>query len=242
MSQLGLALEADISARHLSFLETGRARPSRQILLRLAKTLDVPLRGQNELLLAAGFAPEFPERSLDNEALAQARRAIELILESHLPNPALAVDRHWNLVIANDSAKALLADITPSLLTPPINVLRLSLHPEGLGPRIANQRQWREHLLSRLRRQIEATADPVLGDLAAELVAFPIAADSVAAEDHGAGDFVVPLVLRTPRGVLSFFSTTTMLGTPRDVTLSEIAIESFYPMDDATTRALHIGV
>src|SRR5688500_4836709 len=143
LSQLGLALQADISARHLSFLETGRAKPSRATLLRLASTLEIPLRGQNELLLAAGVAPEFPERSLDDVALSQARRAIELILRSHLPNPALAVDRHWNLVVANDMARALLADINPNLLAPPINVLRLSLHPDGLAPRIANQHQWR---------------------------------------------------------------------------------------------------
>jgi len=237
-SQLHLALETDISARHLSFLETGRARPSRDMLLRLAMSLEVSLRGQNELLLAAGFAPEFPERSLDHGALAQARRAIDLVVQGHQPYPAIAIDRHWTLLSANDAAMTFLEGIPPGLLAPPVNVLRISLHPEGMAPRIANLAQWREHILARLRRQIETTGDPVLVDLAAELVEYDSAPGAGGIEDGETNDFVVPLTLRTPAGALSFFSTTTVFGTPRDVTLSELAIESFYPADEETVSAL----
>ena len=236
-SQLGLALAAGTSARHLSFLETGKAQPSREMVLRLAERLDVPLRTRNEMLLAAGFAPEFPERSLDSAALSAARRAIELVLEGHLPFPALAVDRHWNLVSANAAATGLLTGVAASLLVPPINVLRVSLHPEGMAPRIVNLAEWRVHVLERLRHQGEATGDPELKRLESELAEYPAPAMSPAERDR-VGDYVVPMVLRTETGTLSFFSTTTVFGTPRDVTLSEIAIEAFFPADHETARAL----
>ena len=173
MSQLDLALEAEISARHLSFIETGRSQPSREMVLQLTERLDIPLRERNVLLVAAGYAPIFPEKTLDDPALAAARRAVDLVLKGHEPFPALAVDRHWNLIASNAAVPPLLIGADPSLLRPPINVLRLSLHPDGLAPRIANLAEWRAHLLARLRRQIEISADKVLVELLNELAALP---------------------------------------------------------------------
>jgi transcriptional regulator with XRE-family HTH domain len=162
LSQLDLACEADISSRHLSFLETGRSQPSREMVLHLAERLDVPLRERNALLLAAGYAQVFKERSLDDPTLQAARRVVDLVLAGHEPFPALAVDRHWILVASNRAVPPLLAGVEPSLLEPPVNALRLGLHPRGLAPRIANLAEWRSHLFMRLRRQIDASADPVL--------------------------------------------------------------------------------
>jgi len=235
LSQLDLACEAGISTRHLSFVETGRARPGRDMVLHLAERLEVPLRARNGLLLAAGYAPFFSERPLDDPALAAARAAVTQVLKGHEPNPALALDRHWTLLEANAAVAPLLAGVAPALLQPPVNVLRLSLHPEGLAPRIANLAEWRAHLLERLRRQSETTGDPVLAALLAELSAYPAPADAPLV---GADSVVVPLRLRTEAGELSLISTTTLFGTPRDVTLSELAIESFFPADAATAAAL----
>lgn len=235
LSQLDLACEAGISTRHLSFVETGRARPGRDMLLHLAERLEVPLRARNGLLLAAGYAPFLAERPLEDPALAAARAAVTQVLKGHEPNPALALDRHWTLLEANAAVAPLLAGVAPALLQPPVNVLRLSLHPEGLAPRIANLAEWRGHLLERLRRQAEATADPVLAALLEELSAYPGPAAAPSAETESV---VVPLRLRREAGELSFISTTTLFGTPRDVTLSELAIESFFPADAATAAAL----
>ena len=198
MSQLDLACEADISARHLSFVETGRSQPSRDMVLHLAERLDVPLRERNVLLVAAGYAPVFSERSLSDPALRAARNAVDLVLKGHEPYPALAVDRHWTLVAANDAVTRLLAGTAPALLQPPVNVLRLSLHPDGLAPRIANLAEWRAHLLARLRRQIDVSADPILVELMNELRSYP--ALSAAGKGASAGDqdyagVVVPLRL-----------------------------------------------
>jgi transcriptional regulator with XRE-family HTH domain len=243
LSQLDLACEADISTRHLSFLETGRSRPSRDMVLHLAERLDVPLRERNTLLVAAGFAPAYPVRSLDDPGLALARRAVERVIEAHAPNPALAIDRHWQLVASNAALAPLLAGISPALLQPPVNVLRLGLHPDGLAPRIVNYAEWRGHLFERLRRQVEASADAVLIDLLAELQAYPaptapvLALPPVVAE-AAHPDIVVPFRLATPEGILSFLSTTTVFGTPVDVTLSELAVESFFPADDTTADIL----
>jgi transcriptional regulator with XRE-family HTH domain len=239
LSQLDLALDAGISARHLSFLETGRSRPSREMVLRLAERLDVPLRERNMLLTAAGFAPVFRERKLDDPALKAARVAVDLILAAHEPFPALAVDRHWTLVAANNAATRLLAGVAPALLQPPVNVLRLSLHQDGLAPRIRNFATWRAHILERLRRQVELTADRVLGALLTELRGYP-AADGrqPRTETDHAGVFV-PLELATEAGTLAFFSTTTVFGTPVDITPSELALEAFFPADAATADALH---
>jgi transcriptional regulator with XRE-family HTH domain len=242
-SQLDLALDAEVSARHISFLETGRALPSRQMLLHLAEQLDIPLRERNTLLLAAGYAPDFRETPLDDAALRAARAAIELVLTGHEPYPALAVDRHWVLVMANRATGMLVASAAPELLEPPVNVLRLSLHPAGMAPRIVNLGQWRHHVLARLQHQVEATADPALAALHDELRGYPVSDGS---SDDGrdgrtadqAYELVVPLRIRTDRGLLSFFSTTTVFGTANDITLAELVIESFFPADAATAEAL----
>ena len=240
MSQLDLAGEAAISAKHLSFLETGRSLPSRDMLLHLAEQLEVPLRERNLLLTAAGFAPVFPERPLDDPALAAARRAIKLVLAGHEPYPALAIDRHWTLLASNNAVAPLLAGITDTLLQPPINVLRLSLHPDGLASRIANLPEWRAHLLARLRRQIDLTADAVLVDLLHEVGTYPAGKgrSSTPFVDRADAEIAVPFQLITPQGRLSFLSTTMLFGTPVDVTLSELAIEAFFPANAETAHML----
>ena len=239
LSQLELACDADISARHVSFLETGRSQPSREMLLRLAERLAIPLRDRNPLLLSAGFAPVYSERRLDDPVLQQARKAMELVLAGHEPYPALAIDRHWSLVSANAAVAPLLSGVAPRLLEPPMNVLRIGLHPQGLAPRVENFGEWRTHLLARLRHQIDATADPVLVELLAELESYPVAVTADhATQGDDYGGVVVPLRLRTDRGVLSFFSTTTVFGTPLDITLAELAIESMFPADPQTAEML----
>lgn len=241
LSQLDLACEADISTRHLSFIETGRSRPSRDMVLHLAERLEVPLRERNTLLVAAGFAPAYPVRPLDDPALALARRAVERVIEAHAPNPALAVDRHWQLVAANAAVPLLLDGVSPALLQPPVNVLRLGLHPDGLAPRIVNYGEWRGHLLERLQRQVDSAGDPVLVELLAELRAYPAPPARIATlapPEEAHPDVVVPFRLATASGILSFLSTTTVFGTPVDVTLSELAVESFFPADAATAEAL----
>ena len=238
LSQLDLASDAEISARHLSFVETGRASPSREMVLHLAERLDVPLRDRNVMLLAAGYAPIFAERTLDDPALDAARQAIDVLLSSHEPYPALAINRHWTLLAHNTAAGRLMAGADPSLLKSPVNVLRLSLHPKGVAPRILNLAEWRAHLLDRLRRQIDVTADPVLEALLKELRGYPGGGSSAPPTDHGYAGIVVPLRLKTERGALSFLSTTTVFGTPVDITLSEIALETFFPADAETAAAL----
>jgi transcriptional regulator with XRE-family HTH domain len=238
MSQLDFATEAEISTRHLSFVETGRSQPSRDMVLRLADLLDVPLRERNQLLVAAGYAPTFSEKSLDDPALTAARAAVQAVLKGHEPYPALAIDRHWNLLAANRMIMPLLAGASASLLQPPINVLRLSLHPEGLAPRILNGTQWKAHLLARLRRQIDVSGDATLGELWNELNTYPVSDAKSGAGDLSASAVLVPLRLSTPAGVLSFISTTTVFGTPIDVTLSELAVEAFFPADAQTGEVL----
>ncbi len=235
LSQLDLASEAEISTRHLSFLETGRALPSRDMVLHLAERLEIPLRERNVLLVAAGYAPVFQERSLADPELQAARAAMELVLQAHAPNPAIAIDRRWTLVAANGSVAPLLAGVDESLLKPPVNVLRLSLHPKGLAPRIVNLVEWRAHLLERLRRQVDVSADAVLVELLKELRAYP--APSSPHKANGVG-VVVPFRLRHGDRVLSFLSTTTVFGTPVEITLSELALESFFPADAETAKAL----
>ncbi|MBP2302237.1 helix-turn-helix domain-containing protein [Azospirillum picis] len=240
-SQLDLSLDIGISQKHLSFLESGRAIPSREMVLRIAAGLDVPLRERNLMLQAAGHAAVFRQRPLDDPALAAARAAIDLILRGHEPFPALAVDRHWRLVAANAALAPLLALVADrTLLLPPVNVLRLSLDPGGLAPHILNRAEWRSHLLDRLRRQAETTNDPELARLHDELAALPAGEEGA---DAGAahadyGGVLVPLRLRVGPQVLSFLSTTTVFGTPTDITLSELVIEAFLPADPQTTAAL----
>jgi transcriptional regulator with XRE-family HTH domain len=240
LSQLDLAAIANISTRHLSFVETGRAQASRDMILLLAEQLEISLRERNTLLLAAGYAPVFPERTLTDPALEAARKAVDLVLGGHEPYPALAVDRHWNLIASNKAVPLLLAGADASLLNPPVNVLRVSMHPAGLAPRIANYRQWRSHLAGRLQQQVEATADPFLADLLREIRAYPVptgAAARGAAQGEAAG-IVVPLQLIVGTETLSLFSTTTVFGTAVDVTVSELAIESFFPADTASATIL----
>lgn len=242
LSQLDLASEAEISTRHLSFLETGRSQPSRDMVLHLAEQLDVPLRDRNVLLQAAGYAAVFPERPLGDPALKAARQAIDQVLAGHEPNPALAVDRHWTLIASNAATRRLLAGTDPALLRPPVNVLRLSLHPQGLAPRTANLGEWREHLLARLRRQIDISGDPVLVRLLRELRDYPGSdgpgSDGSDGVDRDATAVAVPFRLITEAGVLAFFSTTTVFGTPVDITLSELAVEAFFPADQQTAETL----
>jgi transcriptional regulator with XRE-family HTH domain len=234
MSQLELSVQAGVSARHLSFVETGRSRPTREMILRLAEELDVPLRSRNELLLAGGFAPAYAERELGGPQLATVLAALRDVLAGHEPYPAVLLDRHWTMVDANAAAGLFLSGAAPELVEPPINVLRLSLHPDGIAPRIRNLPEWRTHVLHRLDRQAAATADPVLRSLHAELSALPGGSSNVRPDG-----IVVPLRFTADDGTeLSFFSTTSVLGTPLDVTLAELAIEAFLPADPATAAAL----
>jgi transcriptional regulator with XRE-family HTH domain len=241
LSQMDLALDADISTRHLSFLETGRSTPSRDMILRLAEQLEIPLRERNALLNAAGFAPAYQQRPLADPALAPARQAVELVLKGHEPYPAIAVDRHWTLVSANSAVAPLLAGVDAALLQPPVNVLRLSLHPDGLAPRIANLAEWRAHLLARLRHQLDATADAVLLDLLRVLRDYPAPRETPAAPPRDFAGVLVPLQLLTADGLLNLISTTTVFGTPVDITLSELALETFFPADAATAELLRKG-
>lgn len=235
LSQLDLATLAEISTRHLSFIETGRSVPSRALLLRLSDRLDVPLRERNRLFTAAGYAPMYAERGLDDAGLAAARRAVDLVLRGHEPYPALAIDRHWRMQAANRAVAPFLRGVAPELLEPPINVLRLSLHPDGVAPRIVNLGQWRAHLLERLRKQVEDTGDTVLVALLEELLTYPAPAHE---EKPDPSAIVVPMKLRSEAGELEFVSTTTVFGTPLEVTLSELAIESFFPANARTAQVL----
>jgi transcriptional regulator with XRE-family HTH domain len=243
LSQEALADRANLSTRHLSFLETGRANPSREMVVRLAERLEVPLRERNPMLQAAGYAPRYRNTPLAAPEMEAARRSLELVLERHLPNPCLAFDRHYSLVAANAAAGALMQGAASELLTPPVNVLRLSLHPLGVAPRIVNFAQWRHHLLERLRRECAATGDPVLAALRDEVIAYPLPPRGP--DDHeaeatpsGLAEVLLPLRLRTDDAVLSFISIVTVFGTPHDITLQELAIETFLPADAGTEAAL----
>ena len=241
ISQLDLAIQADISTRHLSFVETGRSSPSRDMVLHLADNLEVPLRERNHLLLAAGYAPVYGESSLDSPQMAAVRQAVRLVLRAHEPYPAVVVDRKWNMVDANATIALLTAGAAPHLLEPPVNVLRLSLHPHGVAPRIVNLGEWRGHLLSRLRREIAVTADAGLSELYDELRDYP-AGDAPDVEISAPGDVVVPLRIRTEAGELSFFGTVATFGTPMDVTVAELSIESFFPANPQTADTLRAAL
>ena len=243
MSQLVLATEAQISTRHLSFVESGRAQPSREMLIHLAEQLDVPLRARNALFVAAGYAPLYAEHALSDPQLDAAREAVQLVLRGHEPYPALAIDRHWTMVAANGALAPLVARAAPRLLEPPVNVLRLSLHPDGLAPHLVDWAGWRSHALQRVERQAQTSGDTTLAALVEELAAYPAppgADPAPSGEPVPLADVVVPFRVRTDIGVLSFFSTTTVFGSPVDVTLSELAIEAFFPADAATGEALRV--
>jgi transcriptional regulator with XRE-family HTH domain len=238
LSQLELSIQADISTRHLSFVETGRSVPSRDMVLHLAEELDLPLRERNRLLLAAGYAPVYAETALDAPKMSAIRTAVRQVLTAHEPYPAVVVDRRWDMVDANATIPLLLSGVAPALLAPPVNVLRVSLHPDGMAPRIVNLGEWRAHLLGRLRRQVTLTADPDLSSLYGELRDYPCDQPEPEVDLPGPGDVVVPLRIRLGDAELSFFSTVATFGTPLDITVAELAIESFFPADEATGSAL----
>ncbi len=234
LSQLELSCRAEISTRHLSFVETGRSRPTPEMILKLTDHLEVPLRERNQLLLAGGYAPAYPQHGLDAPELASVREALKLVLTGHEPYPALVLNRYWELLDAN-TAVGLIADgCAPHLLEPPVNVLRLSLHPDGMAPRIINLAQWRAHLLEQLHQRADVTGDPVLADLHGELLAYPGGLDG----SVPANNVVLPLRLRHTAGELSFFSIASVVGTAADVTVDELMIESFYPADLDTAQRL----
>jgi transcriptional regulator with XRE-family HTH domain len=238
LSQLELSLDSAISARHLSFVETGRANPSREMVLHLAERLEVPLRERNGLLLAAGFAPLFEERTLDHEDMAPVRGALERFLRAHEPYPAVVVDGRWNLVMANDALAILTEGVAAALFEPPANGLRISLHPEGMAPRILNFAEWSSHMIRRLRRRAAITADPELERIYEEVRDYPRVALDAPAADSEASEIVLPLRLRHEAGDLTFLSTISTFGSAHDITLAELSIEAFYPADAATARVL----
>src|SRR5262245_53283793 len=243
LSQLELAMRSAVSARHLSFVETGRARPSREMVLHLAERLDVPLRERNRLLLAAGFAPVFGERSLEEREMGPVREALQRFLSAHEPYPALVVDRHWNVVAANRGVAFVNRGVAPELRAPPANALRIALHPEGLATRIANLDAWLGYLLGRLRREIEATRDPELEALYRELAAYPgVTTEFDPADPPDPNDVLLMQEFSVDDRQLALFCMLTTFGTPRDLTLAELTIVAFYPADAETAEALTVGV
>lgn len=239
LSQQDLALDAELSTRHLSCVETGKASPSRELVLRLCEQLAVPLRERNAWLVAAGYAPMYREHGLDDPDMQAARQAIQHILDSHEPWPAIAFDRHWNMVLHNRMVAPFLAGVEAALLQPPMNLLRISLHPGGLAPRIANLNQWREHLFARLQQQIRSTDDASLAHLLAELQAYPAQpADQATRLEGEHPGVLMPFLVHTPSGLLHLISTTTVFGSPTDITLQELALETFFPGNDETAQAL----
>jgi transcriptional regulator with XRE-family HTH domain len=235
LSQFELSLRAAVSSRHLSFVETGRSRPSRELLLHLAEQLEIPLRERNALLLAAGYAPVYLEHSLDDAKLAPARAALERFLRAHEPYPALVLDGRYTIVTANDALGLLTDGIADELLAPPANALRATLHPDGMAPRIVNFAEWSSHLLHRLGRRAVLTGDPELERLHAELAAYP---GVELAPPATAGEILVPLRLRVDGAELAFISTVSTFGTAVDITLEELCLEAFYPADAATANRL----
>lgn len=236
LSQLELSLQADVSTRHLSFVETGRSRPSREMILHLSEQLEVPLRERNVLLLAAGLAPAYTAHRLEDPPMSPVRGAIELILTGYEPHPAVVVDRSWNLVAANRSVAILTDGAAPHLLAPPVNVLRLSMHPDGIAPRISNLAQWRSHVLHRLAHDAQLSADPALTELHLELSALPGGLDP----SPPPNGIAVPLRLRHGNTELALLSTVTTFGSALDLTAAELSIEAFLPADVHTTQALRV--
>jgi transcriptional regulator with XRE-family HTH domain len=239
LSQLELSNRAAVSTRHLSYVETGRSRPSRELVLHLAEVLEVPLRERNRLLLAAGHAPHFSERPVDAPELGEVRAALDRVLEAHDPWPAVLVDGHWDVVGMNAGAWLFADGVDPGLLEPPINVMRLSLHPGGLARRLVNHAEFAYHLGLRLRRQFDATADPVLGRLLEEVEPW-LPSTGRGHGSAGASAVVLPVVLASPVGELRLFSTIATFGAPLDATLEELALEAFYPADTVTAERLRV--
>jgi transcriptional regulator with XRE-family HTH domain len=241
LSQLDLALEAGVSARHLSFVETGRSKPGREMLLKVLAELEVPFREQNRLLLAGGHAPAFPERSLDDAELLPVREALDQILDDHEPYPAFVVDRAWNYVAANSAMRGLVTGVAvdPALLEPPVNALRLSFHPRGFAPLFLNLGRWRAHFCRRLERQVAVTGDSDLAALLEEIAGYPIPAGEPDPAPLDAREFLGPVRVRAPgRGELAFFGMFATFDTPFEVTTSELALELLFPADRRTAEAL----
>jgi transcriptional regulator with XRE-family HTH domain len=244
MSQLELALETGISARHLSFVETGRSKPGRDMLVRIVEQLDVPLRERNELLLSAGYAPAFAEHSLDDPELAAVRRALEHALARHEPYPAMVVDRRWNIVAANKGMTRLteIVDLDRALLVPPVNALRIAFHPHGMAPSIVNLADWRTHFLERLQHQLTLSADPAVAELIDEVLGYPAPAHDAAIAQAGARPPLSPVIIRTrSQDELSFFGMFAGFDTPFEVTTSELGVELLFPADNATAASLNRG-
>ncbi|WP_225826071.1 helix-turn-helix domain-containing protein [Streptomyces naphthomycinicus] len=240
ISQLELALRADSSARHISFVETGRSRPSEEMVLRLAERLDVPVRERNALLLAAGYAPRFPETPLDDPALDALREGLERLIRGYEPYPALVVDAGYTVVAANRGIAMLLEGVPERLLTPAPNAMRLTLHPEGLAPRIRNLREWRGHLLAQMEREIALHRSDRLRALYEEVTAYPVPEEPPGAEPaEPVPYFALPLLIEHAGRTLSFVSSISTFNTPMDVTVAELAIETFLPADPATAKYLH---
>ncbi|RZT15162.1 DNA-binding XRE family transcriptional regulator [Kribbella sp. VKM Ac-2569] len=235
LSQLELANRVEVSTRHVSFVETGRSKPSREMVMRLAEHLDVPLRDRNQLLLAGGFAPIYSEASLHSPSMLAIRTTLRRLLKAHEPYPALVVDRWWNIVEANAGIAIFTTDVDEKLLQAPINALRLTLHPDGLARRIANIAEVRSAALASLQRQVAGTADPELQDLYDELRTYAV---NDMPAPPGPAEVVVPFNLTHDGRELSLLTTIATFGTPLDVTVSELMIESFYPADDATAKYL----
>jgi transcriptional regulator with XRE-family HTH domain len=235
MTQIDLALAAESSTRHLSCLETGKARPSPEMIARLAEYLDIPFRDRNALLLSAGFAPAFQERAVDG--LEAAKLAMDRLLQAHQPYPAFAVDRHWNVALSNSALPQLYEGCSPELLRPPVNAMRLILHPAGMGPRILNFDAWRAYSLSVLRQQLEVRADPLIRDLHEELATYPAPANADTAVSLDEPQrLLMPLRIGTRFGTVSFLNTLTVFGTPNEITLSELALEMLFPADEQTVQ------
>ncbi len=241
---MDLALEVGVSPRHLSFVETGRSRPSPELVLAIADRLEVPLRESNTLLLAAGYAPRYSERSLDDVALRSIRASLQRMLDAHDPYPGVVIDRQWNVVLANRAAGALTATLSPELAGPPLNVYRACLHPDGLAARTLNFDEWANYLLRQLRRTISLTTDPELEAILAEVAAYPNVARLPTPPDPGSDEpqLLIPVRLDLGGNELSMFTTLTTFGTPRDVTLDELAVELFFPADESSEQLLHAAV
>ncbi|MFC9246235.1 helix-turn-helix domain-containing protein [Streptomyces sp. NPDC057136] len=235
LSQLDLALAAGISPRYVSLVETGRSRPSAEIVLRLAVQLEVPLRHRNRLLVAAGFAPQYRERPLDEPDMSAVRDAVARVLHAHEPYPALVVDRRWNILMVNAPVDRFLADVDPDLLVAPVNMVRLGLDPRGLASRIVNLAEVRSLFRARLSRQVAKTGDPMVGALFDEFLAEYEPDGSVPQLES---EVATPMIFRLPEGELRLFSTITTFGTPQDITLEEISIESYYPADPESAAIL----
>jgi transcriptional regulator with XRE-family HTH domain len=238
LTQLDLGTQAEVSAKHISFIETGRTVPSRDMVLHLARHLDVPLRDRNALLLAAGYAPQFSELSWDDDQFASTRQLLSEVVGAHEPNPAIVVDRHWQLLTANRASRIHREGVAPELLEPPVNVLRLCLHPRGLAPRIVNLDEWVDHVVSGLDRQHDLFPDRELEDLRNEMIEYARFAGCEPKTHIGPGRLAVPMHLRVPEGSVRLLVTIATFGTALDATLSELTIETFLPAEPRTAAIL----